>query len=127
MDPGLPIYASQVARFTGVHHHTFFFFFLLRWGLINFLSGLAWNHNPQNLCLQSVWDYRSESTCPAVLSVFINSPMGTAAFWEDAGVLSCFFSQDPWKSQKLGHLQRGSPTFPEPIFLPMEGEGYTLF
>jgi hypothetical protein len=39
---------------------------LLKWRLANFLSGLVLKHNPPNLCLLNIWDYRYEPPCLAV-------------------------------------------------------------
>jgi hypothetical protein len=36
-----------------------------RWGLTNYLPGLALNHDPPDLCLLSSWDYRCGPPCQA--------------------------------------------------------------
>jgi hypothetical protein len=35
----------------------------LRWGVVKFLSKLALNQDPPDLCLLSSWDYRLEPLC----------------------------------------------------------------
>jgi hypothetical protein len=63
----LPPYASCVAGMTGMCHHT-----QLLLVEMNFLPGLASNHEPPDLCLLSSWEYRLESQWLALsLYVFI--------------------------------------------------------
>jgi hypothetical protein len=45
----------------------------ISWGLVNFLSGLASNCNPLDLCLWSSWDYRHESPCLATFPLSVSS------------------------------------------------------
>jgi hypothetical protein len=47
----------------GVHQHPSIY--LLRWGLVNFLPGVAWKHDLPDLCLSSSWDYRCEPLVPS--------------------------------------------------------------
>jgi hypothetical protein len=42
-----------------------YFAYWLKWGLSDFLPGVAWNHEPPNLCLPSSWDYRNQPLCLA--------------------------------------------------------------
>jgi hypothetical protein len=60
-DWATPTYASCSMRMTVVLNKTQPS--LLGWGLTNFLARLVLNHNPPNLCLHSIWDYRREPLC----------------------------------------------------------------
>jgi hypothetical protein len=50
--------------------------YLLRWYLANFLSKLALNNQPPDLCLPSSWNYRCDLPC---LAVFIIVDKNTTA------------------------------------------------
>jgi hypothetical protein len=43
----------------------------LRWGLMNYLPGLALNHDPPDLCLLSIWDCRREPSGPGFCCIFM--------------------------------------------------------
>jgi hypothetical protein len=47
----------------------------LRWGLINFLPGLASNFDPPNVHLPSKWDYRCELLYPTKIVIFEKKSM----------------------------------------------------
>jgi hypothetical protein len=42
-----------------------------RQGLVNYLPGLALNHDPPDLCVLSSWDYRREPLQPASVTVLM--------------------------------------------------------
>jgi hypothetical protein len=54
----------------------------LRWGLGNFLSGLASNHDPPNLCLSSSLDYKRKPPIPGHLSLYHKHPVKFFCFCE---------------------------------------------
>jgi hypothetical protein len=49
-----PPYASCVTQITGMYQHTWLF--LLRWGLDNFLPGLASNPDSPDFCFPCSWN-----------------------------------------------------------------------
>jgi hypothetical protein len=54
--------ASCIVGITGPCHHAW----LTDWDRAKSMPGLASNHNPPDLHLLSIWDYRYEPLCPVV-------------------------------------------------------------
>jgi hypothetical protein len=63
--------AKQVFYHPEPHPQSIFLWLFWRWGLVNYLPGLALKHNPPNLIIPSSEDYKHEPVAPSSLQYLI--------------------------------------------------------